>query len=637
MKERRMYGLWASPITPGSLATTLRLSEPCWDTDGRTLGWVEGRSDRGVLVVQDVNGGAPRDLTPPDLSVRAFVGYGGGDFTLAHGAAYFVAQADQRIYRQELAGGPARPITPGFGASASPAVSPDGRWVAYVHTYEGVDRIALADTAGKQWPVRLAEGRDFYMQPTWHPDGDRLAWIEWSHPNMPWDGTELKVAHLEFPEHGMPRVARVESIAGGKDVSIFQPLFSPDGRALLYISDETGWSHVYWRDLESGETSRITDGEGEFGEPAWNYGVRRMAITGGGRLVALRNAAGFARLVVAPPGESPEDREDLHEGYSWLDWPAASTEHELVAFVASSGLQPPRVIVIDLGADQARDSELAPSVRRRSSGETVPFAELSVPEPVAWTSFDGEQAYGLYYPPASTRFEAEGPAPLIVICHGGPTSQVRATWSGQAQFFATRGFGVLHVNYRGSTGYGRDYMLKLRENWGLYDVQDCKTGAEALVQRGLADGKRLVIMGGSAGGFTVLQSLVDVPGFYKAGICLYGVSNQFTLASDTHKFEERYSDSLLGPLPEAAARYRERSPLFHADRIVDPVALYQGAIDRVVVRSQSDSIAASLRARGVPHEYTVYEGEGHGWRKAETIEAFYQSVEKFLREYVIYS
>ena len=263
--------------------------------------------------------------------------------------------------------------------------------------------------------------------------------------------------------------------------------------------------------------------------------------------------------------------------------------------------------------------------------------DLARPEPVQWTSFDGEAAHGLYYPPTSRRFHLDAPPPLIVTIHGGPTSQSTADWTPQAQFFATRGYGVLAVNYRGSTGYGRDYMLKLRRNWGVYDVRDARSGAAWLAEQGRVDGSRLVIAGGSAGGFTVLQSLVEQPGFYRAALCFFGVSNQFLLAEDTHKFEARYSDRLLGPLPEAAAVYRERSPIFHAERIVDPIALFQGEIDRVVPRAQSDAIVASLAARGVPHEYHVYPGEGHGWRKAETIEAFYASMERFLTRYVLYA
>jgi len=626
MTQQLMYGLWKSEITPKSLATSLRLSEPCWDTDGRTLAWVEGRSDRGVLVVQDADGGPTRDLTA-DLSVRAFVGYGGGDFTLSHGAAYFVAQHDQRIYRQELAGGPARPITPGFGAASTPSVSPDGRWLAYVHTYKDVDCIAVVDTAGKHWPARLGAGRDFYMQPCWHPDGTRLAWIEWDHPNMPWDGTELPLVTLGFPEGGLPLAVSAATIAGGKDVAIYQPLFTPDGRAVQYVSDESGWGHVYRRDLASGTVTALTGGTEDYGRPAWNQGQRNIAVTHSGAVVAVRSRLGFETLV-ALTGAAVQPLPGA-EAYSAVSHPVASPVGERVACVASSGTVSPRVVVFDLAGK--------PSVRRHSAGETVPALRLAQPEPLTWTSFDGEEAHGLFFPPASDRFESAGQPPLIVIVHGGPTSQVVAGWNAQAQFFATRGYGVLQVNYRGSTGYGRDYMLKLRESWGIYDVRDSQMGAQALVDRGRADGSKLVIMGGSAGGFTVLQSLVELPGFYKAGVCLFGVANMFTLASDTHKFEARYLDSMLGPLPEAAALYRERSPIFHAAKIVDPIAVFQGDIDRVVPREQSDSIVASLRARGVPHEYHVYEGEGHGWRKAETIEAFNTSVDRFLRQYVLFA
>ncbi|GAB4332149.1 MAG: prolyl oligopeptidase family serine peptidase [Dehalococcoidia bacterium] len=627
-REKRMYGLWTSPITPASLAASLRLNEPCWDTDGRTLGWSEGRSDRGILVVQE-DGSAPRDLNE-DVSMRAFVGYGGGDFTLAHGVAYFVGQQDQRIYRQPLAGGAPRPITPAFGAASTPVVSPDGRWVAYVHTYEDVDAIAVVDAEGRSWPRRLAEGRDFYMQPAWHPAGDRLAWIEWDHPNMPWDGTELKLATLSFAG-GHPVISSEEVVAGGTDIAIAQPLFTPDGAGLLFISDESGWGHIYRRNLASGAVTRLTTGEVEFGQPAWMQGQRNMAVTPSGRVVGIKSAGGFDRLTVIEPDGTVRDLGERHQGYSALAHPVASPTAERVAFVGSGGTLPPRVMVLDL------EGPGAPVVVRRGSSETVPASALSEPKAVSWTSFDGEEAHGIFFPPASEQFMSDGKPPLVVLVHGGPTSQVKAAWSPQVQFLATRGYAVLAVNYRGSTGYGREYMLKLRRSWGIYDVQDCKSGAEAMAERGLVDRTKLVIMGGSAGGYTVLQSLVELPGTYRAGVNLFGVSNMFTLASDTHKFEARYLDSMLGPLPEAAATYRERSPIFKADRIVDPVAVFQGAVDRVVPKEQSDSIVASLRARGVPHEYHVYEGEGHGWRKAETIESFYTSLERFLRQYVVFA
>ncbi|GIW13560.1 MAG: peptidase [Tepidiforma sp.] len=630
-REPRMFGLWPSPITPAALAAALRLNEPAWDTEGRTLAWVEGRSDRGVLVARHRGEPAIRDLTP-ELSVRAFIGYGGGDFTIARGAIYFVAQADQRIYRQELAGGPARPITPPFGAASSPAVSPDGRWVAYVHSFEEVDCIAVVDSEGRQWPARLAEGRDFYMQPCWHPAGDRLAWVEWDHPNMPWDGTWLRLARVDA-SGPLPRLTESTLVAGGPAVSIFQPAFTRDGTGLLYVSDEPGWGHLFRRDLAAGSVRQLTAGQAEHGTPAWQHGMRTFAELPSGNIAVIRSRSGFHRLVVITPAGAEHDVSSALPGYTAFTAPAASPVAEELAIIASGGRQPPRLITVDLANPAAPRVD----VLRRSDSELTRPAALSEPQPVSWTSFDGEEAHGLYYPPASERFEGTGAPPLVVLVHGGPTSQVVATWNPQAQFFATRGYAVLLPNYRGSTGYGRAYMEKLRRSWGIYDVEDARTGALSLAERGLADPSRLVIMGGSAGGFTVLQSLVQYPGTYRAAICMFGVANQFTLAADTHKFEARYLDSLLGPLPEAAPIYRERSPLFHADRIRDPIAVFQGEIDRVVPREQSDSIVASLRARGVPHEYHVYPGEGHGWRKSETIDHFYRAVEAFLRTHVLYA
>ena len=622
-------GLWPSPVTAKSLATTLRLSEPAWDTDGQTIAWVEGRSDRGVLVTYRFDEGTTRDLTS-DLSVRAFVGYGGGDFTLAHGHAYFVGQADQRIYRQSLKHGSAKAITPAFGAASTPVVSPDGRWLAYVHTYEDVDSIAVVPTDGSAWPRRVGEGRDFYMQPTWHPAGDRLAWIEWDHPNMPWDSTELRVATLAFTG-AVPTVSESAIVAGGDEVAIFQPQFSPDGRYLYYCSDETGFGQLYRRDLGSGDVVQLTSERAEHATPAWNHGARTYSLSGSGTVYGVRGEKGFETLYSVSPAGAVSDLRDLQFGLTSLVAPAASPNGEKVVVVGASGTQPARVILFDLEAEGFRTSIL-----RRSASESVAASDLSAPQPFSWKSFDNQEAHGILYPPSRNLPAGQKP-PLIVIVHGGPTSHVTATWSAQAQFFATRGYAVLLPNYRGSTGHGREYMLKLRQSWGIYDVKDSQYGARALVDRGLADPDRLVIMGGSAGGFTTLQSLVEIPGFYRAGISLFGVANQFNLASDTHKFEARYLDSMLGPLPEAAAVYRERSPIFHVDKIKDPLAVFQGEIDRVVPREQSDSIVASLRARGVPHEYHVYEGEGHGWRKAETIEGFYEAVESFLRRFVIYA
>ena len=628
-KVIRPFGLWDSPITPKSLAGGLRFSDVLWDSDGKSLVWLEERSDRGILVCAPL-GEAPRDLTL-DLSVRAQIGYGGGDFTVAGGTVYFVERSG-RLYRQSLTTGPARPLTPEFGYAASPCVSPDGKWVLLVHSYEGNDSIAIVDAEGRFWPQKLIFGDDFYMQPRWHPDGQQIAWIAWNHPQMPWDGTRLCLARLQADGGQMPRVVEVETIAGDPNTAIFQPEFSPDGRSLVYISNETGWGNLYLYDLSRKTHRALTQEPVEIGTPAWLQGRRTYGFSPDGQtLYYIRNEGGLLRLWAYGLRARNAARVDSPlEEYTSLEQIALSPTRPVAAFIASSSVIPSRILTYDL----ERGGSV--SVQRRSTTESVPAAELSGAQPISWKSAQGETLYGLFYAPVNPKFQGVGLPPAIIWVHGGPTSQSIAAYS-PLQFFTTRGYAVLQVNYRGSTGYGKAYMEALRGNWGVYDVEDAISGARHLADAGLVDPGRLVILGGSAGGYTVLQALVNYPGFFKAGICLYGISNLFTLAADTHKFEARYLDSLLGPLPEASPIYRSRSPIFFTDRIRDPVAIFQGEVDRVVPKAQSDTIVESLRRRGVPHEYHVYEGEGHGWRKSETIEAFYKAVEVFLRNYVLFA
>ena len=633
-KTIKPFGLWPSSIQPAILSQALRFSDVAWDDDGQTLVWLEGRSDRGVLVCAPL-GQAPRDLTD-DLSVRARVGYGGGDFGVGRGYAYFVAQ-EGRLCRQPLTSGQAQPITPQFGHMASPTLSPDGKWVVFVHTYEGADGLAIVDAQGKAWPQKLAYGDDFCMQPCWHPEGTHIAWVSWNHPNMPWDSTMLKIATLDARPGaqgwGLPVVAEVETLVDKPDVAIFQPQFSPDGRSLAYISDEGGWSNLRLYDLQTGTHRSLTADPVEIGRPAWRQGMRAYGFSPDGRrMYYLRNEAGFTRLwAYDMTTDQAREVDGALDAYTELEQIAVAPQQGTLAFIASSGTVGERVISYDPGSD-------APvHIHRRSTSETIPQADLSAPRSVHWMADDSTTVHGLYYPPASNRFTATGLPPAVINVHGGPTGQATAAYNARAQFFATRGYAYLEVNYRGSTGYGKPYMASLRGRWGILDVEDAIGGARYLVDARLADPDRLVIMGGSAGGYTVLKALVDHPGFFKAAICMYGVSNMFTLAADTHKFEERYLDSMLGPLPEASKVYGDRSPIFHADQIVDPVAIFQGEIDRVVPKSQSETIVASLRQRGIPHEYHLYEGEGHGWRKKETIAKFYQAVDAFLRQYVIFA
>ncbi|HLV37691.1 MAG TPA: prolyl oligopeptidase family serine peptidase, partial [Spirillospora sp.] len=538
--------------------------------------------------------------------------------------------------------------------AASPRVSANGRWLVYVHSYENRDGLAIVDTDGKMWPAKLAYGDDFYMQPVWHPSGDLMAYIAWNRPWMPWDGTELRLITFDYDEKGVPAIARTETLIGDNNTAIFQPEFSPDGRYLAYISDVTGWGQIYVYDLQEKKHRQITNAEAEHGTPAWVQGLRMYGWSRDSKsILFLRNERGFFSLWRCHLAGGNAVRVTELSEYTSLSQIAVSHQSDDVALIASSSVIPPRIVTVTpetmplpetLVADPdapgamviVDDTSTGVRIRRRSSTETLLPEQLAKAEAITWTGHDGATVYGLYYAPTSDQYEGVGLPPLIVMVHGGPTSQTTASYDAGNQFFTSRGFAVLEVNYRGSTGYGRDYMLKLRGNWGIYDMEDAASGANHLVEKGLVDRSKLVTMGGSAGGFTVYQSLIHKPGFYKAGICLYGVTNQFTLLLDMHKFEAHYSDTLLGPLPDTADVYRARSPLFHADKIVDPVIIFQGDSDKVVSQSQSDDMVASLRARGVPHAYHVYAGEGHGFRKPETIEAFYTSVLKFLQQYVLY-
>jgi dipeptidyl aminopeptidase/acylaminoacyl peptidase len=618
VKQQKLYGTWSSPISAKTLSTAIRLNDVQWHGD--TLLWVESRGSLGVLVAQ-TGVDAPRDLTGENMLVKGRVGYGGGEFTSANGHVYFAGNGG-RIYRQSIEEGLPRPITPAFGDVASPRVSPDGRQVVYVHSDEGTDGLALVDSDGKTWPRKLAYGTDFVMQPAWNPDGTKLAYIAWDNPNMPWDSTDLRLLTLD-PQ--TMEVLSSEVIAG--ETAIFQPEFSPDGRILSYISDQSGWGQIYFYDLQNKTHTQITDSPAEHGLPAWNQGRHVYGWTkDSATLYYIRNERGIYSMFRYEVNSRQHTRLDDLSEYTYFEHLSVHDDGTL-AMVASSSQIPSRVITYSQNV----------RVHRRGMYEQIPQENYAKAQPVTWKGHDGENVHGMYYPPTNPRYESEGLPPLIVEIHGGPTSQRMARFEAETQFYTSRGFAFLSVNHRGSTGYGREYMLKLRGNWGYYDVEDAASGAQHLVSQGLADPKKLVIIGGSAGGYTVLQSLVNKPGFYRAAICLYGISDQFMLVEDTHKFEAHYSDSLLGVLPQAADLYRARSPLFHAEKIVDAVIVFQGEDDRVVPRAQSDKIVESLKARGVPHEYHVYAGEGHGFRKPETVEHYTKAVMEFLKRHVVYT
>lgn len=630
------FGLWKSPISPVHMAQGLRLIDLAWADDG-SLVWLEGRGDRNVLVISPPNRQAQRELSS-SFSVRAKVGYGGGDFSVFKNNVIFADAESGRLYRLPLHGGQAHPVTPGYGAAAAPVVSPDGAWMLFIRSYEGQDSLEIVDTQGVYWPQKLVSGNDFYMQPVWAADGKRIAWISWDHPNMPWDGTDLWLGDLEFSPGQVPSLVRSERLAGGKEISIFQPDFSADGRYLAYASDEGGWWQLYVYDLLKGHHVQLTNTAAEHGAPGWAQGLRTYGFSpDSSRLFFIRNEMGQAGLWQLYLETGKESQVFFDENYSSLDQIAISPFG--IGMIASAGDIPGRVITCPLPVREEIPGTrqiIASEIIRRATTEEFIKDDYAKPQPITWKGLDGEAAHGLYFQPCNPKFSGIGAPPLIVHVHGGPTSQVKNAFNMPAQFFTSRGYAYLEVNYRGSTGFGREYRNKLRSNWGIYDVQDSVSGAQSLAESGQVDGERIVIMGGSAGGFTVYKALQDYPEFFRAGICLYGVSNQFALAAETHKFEAHYTDSLIGPLPEAAALYRERSPINFVDKIRRPLAVFQGEDDRVVPRNQSDELVEVLRRKGIPYIYHVYSGEGHGFRKPETISHMFKAVEKFLQDYVIY-
>ncbi len=630
-RESRPCGLWESPLSVEDAGGGVGLGSPAFDSDGRTLAWLERRGAESVILCRRRGEAAARELTRGH-TVRARVFYGGGEFALGRGRVIFVEDGDH-LSAVPLGGGGVRRLTPCFGQPADPTPSPDGRWIVYVHGDGADDRLAVVDAAGRNWPQSLVDGADFYMQPAWHPRGRQLAWVEYDLPGMPWDSSRLVLGRLRFPAGAAPVLADRRQLAGGDGRAVCQPEFSPDGRWLAWASDEAGFSQLWLHDLASGEAACLTPDEaGDVALPAWVQGVRVLAFSGDGRrLYFTRSHLGRRRLFVCDPPDGPPRLFEPLADCDSVTHLAASPRGDEIAVVASSPHQPERICSV-----RRRGSVRKVTVQARTSPERLEAADLSTPRAVRWTAADGAEVHGLYYPPASRCFHGPDRPPLIVDVHGGPTSQADFGHDPEVQYYATRGWAVLLLNHRGSTGYGRAYMAALGGHWGVLDVEEAVGGARYLADEGLADARRLAISGGSAGGYTVLRALTLHPGFFRVGVCRYGISDLLALTEETHKFESRYTDFLLGPLPEAAGLYRERSPLFAAEALRDPVILFQGDEDRVVPRTQSDAIVESLRRRRVPHEYHVYAGEGHGFRRPENRRHCLRATEAFLRRHVLY-
>lgn len=609
-KQVAPYGSWKSPITSdlivkGSIGVGMTALE------GEDVYWIEMRpAEAGrYVIVRRTPDGQTMDVTPKPFNARTRVHeYGGGDYVVKDGTVYFSNFEDQRLYKQPLNSQPS-PLTPAVEMRyADPIVdSKRGRIICVREDHTGggeaVNTLVSINVEDGSDARVLVSGNDFYSSPRLSPDGKRLAWLTWNHPNMPWDGTELWIG--ELAEDGS--LAQTGRVAGGVEESIFQPEWSPDG-VLYFVADKSGWWNLYRRN-EDGSTQPLHEMQAEFGMPQWVFGMSMYAVESRERIICAYIEKGSSRLASLETGTGKF--ETIETPYTDITYLRASTGRAV--FRGGSPTSPASIVQLDLSTGQTE-------VLRRSNELQIDPGYFSTAQPVEFPTENGQTAHAFFYPPRNRDFAApEGELPpLLVKSHGGPTSAAATTLALGIQYWTSRGIGVLDVNYGGSTGYGREYRERLKDTWGIVDVDDCANGAGYLVERGDVDGNRLMITGGSAGGYTTLCALTFRDRF-KAGASHYGVSDCEALAKETHKFESRYLDGLIGPYPERADLYRERSAIHHVDRLSCPVIFFQGLEDKVVLPNQAEMMVEALRAKGLPVAYVPFEGEQHGFRRAENI------------------
>lgn len=605
------HGSWKSPITPDLIVSeTVLLSQPTLARDA--IFWSETRPREGGrnVIVRRGADGALLDVIPAPWSARTRVNeYGGGAYLAREEEIYFSNDGDQRLHRVRPGEEP-RPLTPEGKMRYADAVLDPGRrrliCVREDHNVVGTQAettIASVSLDGGSNGLVLVRGSDFYSTPRVSPDGSHLAWLSWNHPNMPWDGTELWLAGIR----GDGSLGDLHLVAGGAEESVFQPEWSPDG-VLHFVSDRTGFWNLYR--LRSGSVEPLTAREAEFGRPQWIFGISTYGFDSPRRIVCLFCERGIWRLARLDTESGSFVPVDLP--YTDMRFLRAAAGRALV--LAGSPTEPETLVSLDLAT-------LKTEVIRRSSGAAVDPGYLSPAERIEFPTARGLTAHALYYAPRNRDFVAPKGAlpPLLVRCHGGPTSASPSTLDLEMQYWTSRGLAVVDVNHGGSTGYGRAYRERLNGMWGIVDVEDCEAAARYLVSQGLADPARLAIRGGSAGGYTTLRAL-EAGRVFSAGASYFGIGDLEILASDYgHKFEWKYSERLVGPYPSRLDLYRERSPVYAADRIEAPVIFFQGKDDVVCPPEQTDMMVRALRKKGSPYAYLSFENEGHGFRRGETI------------------
>ena len=617
MKQKLPYGTWASPISAERVASaSRRFGQVQVDMDH--IYWVETRPDEGgrsVLVCCDMENQV-WDMVPSDFNVRSRVHeYGGMAYVVQNGIVYCSSGVDGRVYRVEKDVQPI-PVTPeGSARYADFSISPDGQTIFCVRECHGAgdepinDVVCLRDGRVEV----LVSGNDFYASPKISKDGHRLAFLTWHHPNMPWNGTELWVADWTNGQ-----IKNLQHMTGGAEDAIFQPSWGQDGR-LYFVSDRTGWWNLYaWG---AGTITSLWKKEADFGLPLWVLGMATYAEVGNGHLVCAYIEEGMATLEMLHLPQENTQSFDL----PFSEYSSVTAQGDHVAFVAGCWNKTPAVIRLNALTGQY---EIV-----RQNEHVIEDAALSCPQTICYPSLDGNFVHAFYYPPHHETTEgipSENP-PLLVKCHGGPTGATTQTLDMGIQYWTSRGFAVLDVNYRGSTGYGRAYRRALDGQWGVFDVQDCVAGAQYLANEGRVDGFRLLIRGGSAGGLTTLCALAFYNVFH-GGASYYGVSDLASLAKITHKFESQYLNRLIGE-DHFETLLRERSPVYAANHISAPVIFFQGTEDPVVPPVQTQTMVDALKLGGVPVACVMFEGEMHGFRKAENMVyalkaeyAFYASI-----------
>ncbi|WP_310489999.1 prolyl oligopeptidase family serine peptidase [Chamaesiphon sp. VAR_69_metabat_338] len=607
------FGSWKSPITADSIvADSIGLSSIV--LDGTDIYWLESRpqeAGRSVIVRRTADG-QMSDITPPAYNVRNRVHeYGGAAYTVADGRVYFSNISDNCLYVQDL-----RSAQPDAVQQlthdktkryADLTIDPHRQRLICVQEehdsteLEALNTIVSIDLKAPHEAIVLVGGCDFYAAPRLNADGSKLAWLSWNHPNLPWDGTNLQVATVNDGYLSAPAL-----VAGGARETIFQPQWASDD-TLYFVSDRTGWGNLYrWRD---DKVTIVYELAAEFSLPQWNFGMSTYALVGKQRIVCTYSQNGIWHLALINTASGHLTPLNVPH----TDIGSIRATGNLVVYCGASATQTGDIVTIDLLSE-------ARTILKHSNQLKIDPGYLSIPESIEFPTADGQTAYAFYYPPTNRDYQpllGEKP-PLLVKSHGGPTAAASDRLNLKTQYWTSRGFAVVDVNYGGSTGYGKAYQHRLDGKWGIVDVDDCTNAALHLVLQGLADPDRLAISGGSAGGYTTLAALT-FGNTFKAGASYYGVSDLAALATETHKFESRYLDRLVAPYPASANIYQDRSPLYFTQRLSCPIVFFQGLEDKVVPPNQAEMMVDALKAKQIPVAYVTFPTEQHGFRQSDNI------------------